>query len=83
MIRPSIRISNDSPNCKRVTETLSGIKATVLLLHRSNQRLRRIVVFQAFALAVAFAGLVSLADWRVTAAFYVIALLYLPFFARR
>lgn len=47
------------------------------------RRLRRILAFQGLALFLAFVGLLSMADWRVTVACYAIAICYLPFFAKR
>jgi hypothetical protein len=83
MSQPSLYTSDESRQYLRVKQALSNIHETVELLHARNKRLRRIVTFQALALALAFIGLASLADWRVTAAFYGISLCYLPFFAKR
>lgn len=67
---------------KRVLAWVQNAKATIDLLNRRNRSLRRIVLFQAFALLLAFVGLASLASWHVTVAGYAVALCYLPFFAR-
>jgi hypothetical protein len=56
---------------------------TVLALRRRNLRLRRLLAFATFALAVAFAGLVALADWRITVAAWLLMLAAMPRFARR
>ena len=61
---------------------LQNVRDTIAALDARNRKLRAIASFQAFALALAFVGLLALVDWRVTAAWYAIALCYLPFFAR-
>ena len=55
----------------------------VMTLHARAARLRRIVIFQGFALAVMATALLSLADWRITAAAWLLAACALPLFARR
>jgi hypothetical protein len=56
---------------------------TILVLQRRNLRLRRMLAFATFALSVAFAGLVALADWRITVAAWLLVLAAMPRFARR
>ena len=79
----SLHTSDDSSQCYRVRRTLANIKNVVASANAENRKLRRVAYFQAFVLALMLAGLVSLADWRVTLACYGIALAYLPFFAKR
>lgn len=83
MNQTSLYSSDDSCQCGRVRYTLATVRAVIAHLHESNRRLRNIAYFEAFALALAFIGLASVADWRVTATFYAVAICYLPFFAKR
>ena len=55
----------------------------MVVLEQRNARLRRALAFAAFALAVAFAGLLYLADWRITAAAWALIVVAVPRFARR
>jgi transcriptional regulator GlxA family with amidase domain len=75
-----LNIQEPQGECNRFAAFLQNVRDTIAALDARNRKLRAIASFQAFALALAFVGL--LADWRITAAWYAIALCYLPFFAR-
>ncbi|MFN3323392.1 MAG: hypothetical protein ACK5AZ_07850 [Bryobacteraceae bacterium] len=55
----------------------------MLVLEQRNASLRRCLFFAAFALAVTFAALISIADWKVTVVAWLILVAAMPRFAKR
>ena len=49
----------------------------------NNRTIRNIALFQSLVIFLLMAGLLWLADWRITVAAYTTAICYLPFFAKR
>ncbi|MDE2105950.1 MAG: hypothetical protein KGL39_52495 [Patescibacteria group bacterium] len=77
--------TNISQPMREYNGELGPVETAFLIgrLRRRNRSLRRIALFQAFALVLAAGALVTFSDWRITVGWYAIALCYLPFFARR
>lgn len=70
------------PSEDRANNSPAYYAESLLVLQQRIHRLRSVLAFLAFAIAVLFGGLASVADWKITVAAWLICLFTMPRFAR-